>query len=47
LPLTSEGPFAPSLPAQRSVGALFDSFRVGAGREFDDAAGVCLKVEDG
>lgn len=35
------------LPAQRSVGALFDSFRVGAGREFDDAGGACLDVEDG
>jgi hypothetical protein len=33
--------------AQRSVGALFASFRIGAGREFDDATGVCLKVEDG
>ena len=47
LPPASEGRFAPSLPAQRSVGALFDSFRIGAGREFDDAAGVCLRVEEG
>jgi hypothetical protein len=47
LPLTSEGLLRRPLPAQRSVGALFDSFRVGAGREFDDAEGACLDVEDG
>ena len=35
------------LPARRSVGALFDRFRVGAGREFDDAEGTCLNIEDG